>query len=43
MLARRGGGDAGGGDAVSQGVQFRDGEHALLLVEDQAVDGEDGD
>ncbi len=36
------GGDAGGGDAVAQGVQFRDAEHALLLVEDQTVGGKDG-
>ncbi len=36
-------GDAGGGDAVAQGVQFRDGEHALLPVEGQTVGGKDGE
>ncbi len=37
------GGDAGGGDAVSQEVQLGDGEDALLQVEGQAVGGEDGE
>jgi hypothetical protein len=37
------GGDASGVDAVIQKIQLRDGEHALLLVEDQPVDGEDGE
>ncbi len=37
------GGDAGGGDAVAQEIQLRDGEYALLQVEGQAVGGEDGE
>ncbi len=37
------GGDAGGGDAVAQEIQFGDGKHTLLQVEGQAVGGEDGE
>ncbi len=37
------GGDTGGGDAVAQEIQLRDGEDALLQVEGQAVGGEDGE
>jgi len=37
------GGDASGVDAVIQKIQLRDGEHALLLVEDQPVGGEDSE
>ena len=37
------GGYVGCGDAVNQEIQLRDGEHALLLVEDQAVVDEDGE
>ncbi len=37
------GGDAGGGDAVAQEIQLREGEDALLQVEGQAVGGEDGE
>jgi hypothetical protein len=37
------GGNAGGGDAVAQEIQLRDGEDALLQVEGQAVCGEDGE
>jgi hypothetical protein len=37
------GGDAGGGDAVAQEIQLRDGKHALLKVEGQAVGGKDGE
>ncbi len=36
-------GDTGGGDVASQKIQLRDGEHALLLVEGQAVVVEDGE
>ncbi len=37
------GGDAGGGDAVAQEIQLRNGEDALLQVEGQAVGGKDGE
>jgi len=37
------GGNVGGGDAANQEIQLRDGEHALLHVECQAVGGEDGE
>jgi hypothetical protein len=37
------GSDASGGDVANQEIQLWDGDHALLLVEDQAVGGEDGE
>jgi hypothetical protein len=36
-------GDTGSGDAVSQEVEFSDGEHALLQVEGQPIGGKDGE
>ncbi len=36
-------GNAGGGDALAQEIQFEDGEHALIQVEGQPVGDEDGE
>ncbi len=36
------GSDVSGGDVANQKIHLRDGEHSLLLVEDQAAGCEDG-